>query len=99
VRLCTIFDSQKQQVMLEISDEGRGIEPEVLHQITDPFFTTRREQGGTGLGLAISQRIVQDHGGCMTFESTPNQGTTVVVVFPLTSNSNAEITEGGGHEQ
>jgi signal transduction histidine kinase len=45
-----------------------------LKQITDPFFTTRREQGGTGLGLAISDRIVRDHGGTMTFRIDAGQG-------------------------
>jgi polar amino acid transport system substrate-binding protein len=55
----------------------------VLKRVTDPFFTTRRERGGTGLGLAVSDRIVNDHGGSMHFESMPGKGTTVRVTFPL----------------
>ena len=83
VNLSTGFDAADNQVTLQVRDEGEGIDPEVLNRITDPFFTTRRESGGTGLGLAISNRIVLDHGGRMTFESSPDRGTTVTVVFPL----------------
>lgn len=83
VTVSTRFDPDRQQVVLQVSDEGEGIDPELLKHITDPFFTTRRESGGTGLGLAISDRIVMDHGGRMKFESSPGTGTTVSVVFPL----------------
>lgn len=99
VRVRTAYDARAQQAVLEISDEGCGIEPAALKQITDPFFTTRREQGGTGLGLAISQRIVQDHGGRMTFESTPGRGTTVVVAFPVAPDSTPQTGQGGHDEQ
>ncbi|MBR9986670.1 MAG: HAMP domain-containing histidine kinase, partial [Desulfosarcina sp.] len=63
-----------------------GIDAAARKRITDPFFTTKREQGGTGLGLAISDRIVKDHGGSMYFESAPGKGTTVNVTFPLSHN-------------
>lgn len=82
VSVHTLYDSDRQQVVLQIRDEGEGIDPEVLTHMTDPFFTTRRESGGTGLGLAISDRIVIDHGGRMTFDSAPGEGTTVRVAFP-----------------
>jgi signal transduction histidine kinase len=59
--------------------------PEVLQQIKDPFFTTKRDTGGTGLGLAMSDRIVMDHGGRMVFESAVGQGTSVKVCFPVSS--------------
>jgi len=67
---------------------------EVIQRIKDPFFTTKRDDGGTGLGLAISEKIVQDHGGRLTFESRPQKGTTVRVLFPLQSTA----TAGGGDE-
>ena len=56
--------------------------PDVIEQIKDPFFTTKRDGGGTGLGLAISDQIVQDHEGKLTFASEPGKGTTVRVSFP-----------------
>jgi signal transduction histidine kinase len=83
VSVTTSFQSEKQQIVLEVKDEGEGIDAAVQKRITDPFFTTKREHGGTGLGLAISDRIVKDHGGSMKFESTPGKGTTVQVTFPL----------------
>jgi signal transduction histidine kinase len=83
VSVTTAFQPKTQQVVLEVTDEGEGIDAAALKRITDPFFTTRREHGGTGLGLAISDRIVKNHGGSMNFESTPGKGTTVQVAFPL----------------
>ena len=82
IAVSTEYDAVRQCVSLVVRDEGAGIDAAALKQITDPFFTTRRERGGTGLGLAISDRIVRDHGGSMTFESTPGEGMTVRVDFP-----------------
>ena len=90
ITVSTGFDPDPKQIVFEVQDEGQGIDPMVLKRITDPFFTTRREKGGTGLGLAISERIVLDHGGRMTFESTPGQGTIVRLTFPLTVSSQNE---------
>jgi len=90
VTVTTEYDSGKKQIILAVEDEGKGIDANALKRLTDPFFTTRREQGGTGLGLAISDRIVRDHGGSMYFESTPGKGTTVRVNFPLASQDPRE---------
>lgn len=90
VTVTTEYDSEKKQIILAVKDEGEGIDANALKRLTDPFFTTRREQGGTGLGLAISDRIVRDHGGSMYFESTPGKGTTVRVTFPLASQGQRE---------
>ena len=83
VTVGTGFEADRNCVFIEVRDEGVGIPAEALMQITDPFFTTRREQGGTGLGLAITDRIVRDHGGTLTFDSTPGKGTRVCAIFPL----------------
>jgi signal transduction histidine kinase len=83
VTVATGFEAEKNQIFLEVRDEGEGIDEDALKRITDPFFTTRRERGGTGLGLAISDRIVRDHGGSISFKSILNSGTTVRVTFPL----------------
>lgn len=75
-------DVCRQQVCLKVWDEGCGIETQTLNQITDPFFTTKRESGGTGLGLSISTRIIEEHKGHIHFESIPGYGTTVTVHLP-----------------
>ena len=69
-------------VMLEVSDTGTGISPEVRKRIFDPFYTTKEE--GTGLGLAIAVRIIEKHGGSLECRSEVNRGTTFVILLPHT---------------
>lgn len=85
VRVRTGRDPDEACVFVEVRDEGIGVAPEVMQQIKDPFFTTKRDAGGTGLGLAISDRIVRDHEGKMTFISEQGKGTTVRVYFTAPS--------------
>jgi signal transduction histidine kinase len=67
-------------VMLEVSDTGRGIPPEVRKRMFDPFFTTKEE--GTGLGLVIASRIIEKHNGTMLCRSESNRGTTFTIMLP-----------------
>lgn len=83
ITLSTRFHAKEEEVVLEVRDEGIGIPPEILSQITNPFYTTRRESGGTGLGLAVSARIVKEHGGELLFDSRPGAGTSVRLILPL----------------
>ncbi|MDO9709340.1 ATP-binding protein [Paracraurococcus lichenis] len=69
-------------VVLEVSDTGRGIPPEVLPRLFEPFFTTRPEKGGTGLGLATVQGIVAQSGGQVAVESRQGEGTTFRIYLP-----------------
>jgi len=64
------------------SDTGRGISPEDLAHIFDPFFSTK-EEAGTGLGLAVSQQVIERFGGKIEVESTPGEGSTFTVWLPL----------------
>jgi PAS domain S-box-containing protein len=82
VVVTSALDDTGNLVIVRIMDEGPGIPPEILLRILDPFFTTKRNAGGVGLGLSISARIVKDHGGTLTFESTPGKGTTATVSLP-----------------
>ena len=67
-------------VCLEINDTGPGIPPDVLPQVVDPFFTTKR--GHRGLGLAWAYGIVTNHGGSLALTSPSGQGTTVRIYLP-----------------
>jgi two-component system nitrogen regulation sensor histidine kinase GlnL len=69
------------EVLIEFEDTGPGIPPDVLENVSTPFFTTRK--GGTGLGLALSKHWVARHGGVLRIESTPGEGTRVRVSLPL----------------
>ena len=72
---------------LAVADTGPGIAPADQERIFDPFQqvdnSSTREKGGTGLGLTISRRIVQMHGGTISVESAPGQGSTFRIRIPL----------------
>jgi PAS domain S-box-containing protein len=71
------------KVYVAVQDMGRGLSKGEQQRAFDPFYTTREAAGGTGLGLSIVHRIITDHGGQITLESIPGQGTTVHVRLPL----------------
>jgi signal transduction histidine kinase len=72
------------EVVVEVSDDGAGIAPDVLERIFDPFFTTKPAGVGTGLGLSIAWQIVEAHGGRIAVESAPGTGSTFRVHLPAT---------------
>jgi signal transduction histidine kinase len=63
-----------------ISDTGGGVPPEVVENIFNPFFTTKRE--GTGLGLALSKRIIEGHGGTIEVINREGEGVTFILRLP-----------------
>ena len=69
-------------IIIEVSDSGKGIAPEVRKRMFDPFFTTKEE--GKGVGLAIAARIVEKHGGVLECRSEVNRGTTFAILLPPT---------------
>jgi signal transduction histidine kinase/HAMP domain-containing protein len=77
------------RVELMFSDTGRGIEPEILDRIYDPFFTTKADKG-TGLGLSIVHQIVDRHGGTITVRSLPMVGTTFRITLPVADLSGGD---------
>lgn len=83
VTVSTSADLVASVVTISVRDEGEGMPWEVLERITEPFYSTKLEQGGTGLGLSISAAIIREHDGTLTFESTPAKGTTATVTLPL----------------
>lgn len=75
---------ENDRLLLQVDDTGRGIPPENLPQVFEPYFTTT--SGGTGLGLAITHRIVTDHGGSIDVQSpVPGNasGTRVTIALPI----------------
>jgi signal transduction histidine kinase len=78
-------------VTVEVSDNGKGIPPEVLPKIFDPFFTTKEVGKGTGLGLSISYKIVEQHGGRIEVASEVGKGTKFTVWLPLKPTAEAEL--------
>ncbi|MGH8769245.1 MAG: ATP-binding protein [Burkholderiales bacterium] len=78
-------------VAVDMLDNGRGIPPEVLPKIFDPFFSTKEIGKGTGLGLSISYKIIQQHGGRIDVKSEVGKGTRFTVHLPLKPPADAQI--------
>ncbi len=68
------------KIRVIVEDNGRGMPPEVLARVFEPFFTTRAK--GTGLGLPICKRIVEAHGGTIDIQSVVGKGTRVTIEIP-----------------
>lgn len=82
VNLSTGYLEESEEIFFEVRDDGRGMSPEVLARIKDPFYTTKRDSSGTGLGLSISDTIIRNHGGWLDFNSAPGKGTTATILLP-----------------
>ncbi|MBU1708266.1 GAF domain-containing protein [bacterium] len=77
-------------VTVQVEDTGVGISPRNLKHVLEPYFTTKSE-GGTGLGLSIVRNTMEVHGGKIEIQSTPGEGTSIALHFPLPSSSSPFI--------
>ena len=75
------IEKSEDTVQVKISDEGRGIPPDRLSKLGEPFYTTKER--GTGLGLMVSYQIIQSHSGQMTISSQIGAGTLVEITLPI----------------
>jgi signal transduction histidine kinase len=76
----------REEMLIQVADNGCGIKPGDLPHIFDPFFTTKDVGEGTGLGLSISHNIITGHGGRIEVNSTVGQGTIFRILLPLNPN-------------
>ena len=78
-------------VVVEVSDTGGGIPPEVAEPVFDPFFTTREVGTGTGQRLPLARTVIVDRRhGTIDFDSTPGVGTTFRVCLPVDASVPAD---------
>lgn len=78
----------RDRLVITVEDNGRGISPEQLPRVFDPFYTTKA--GGNGLGLAVARRIAVSHGSEITIHSDGARGTIATVTLPLATLGAAE---------
>ncbi|HXE37556.1 MAG TPA: PAS-domain containing protein [Azonexus sp.] len=71
--------------LIEVADNGCGMDAATLARVYEPFFTTKRFGLGSGLGLSMAYGFVKQSGGGISIQSQPGQGTTVLMVLPLTT--------------
>jgi len=83
VRVSTGLSQDRSSIIMEVQDDGEGIQQENLSKIFDPFFTTKGEGKGVGLGLAVVYGVINAHGGDIEVESTVGKGTKFRVILPL----------------
>lgn len=88
VELDRLEMSEGSYVILEVQDEGYGIDKGVIERVFEPFFTTKTHgaKKGTGLGLAVVRENIREHGGFVEVDSEPGQGTVFKVYFPMLEN-------------
>ncbi len=85
--------AEDSNIVVEVEDDGSGMNEKTMKQIFDPFFTTKRARGGTGLGLAIVFRIVEEHGGTISVRSKPGVGTKFIIKIPVRPGPAAKETQ------
>jgi two-component system, NtrC family, sensor kinase len=90
IKLITHYDDAREEVIVQVVDDGCGVEAANLTRLFDPFFTTKPTGEGTGLGLSVSYGIVQDHKGHIAVGSEPGKGTVFTIVLPKTSSGGYE---------
>ena len=82
--------------MIRVRDSGRGIPPEVVQKMMDPFYTTKEIGKGTGLGLSTSLAIARAHGGHIRVSSEPGRGSRFHVLLPVAQASGPASSIGLG---
>ncbi|WP_020591911.1 sensor histidine kinase [Kiloniella laminariae] len=86
--ISVVLDLNQETVMIQVMDSGTGMNPEIIEQLYDPFFTTKTNGDGIGLGLSISYGIVTDLGGEILARNHPSGGAEFILSFPLCDLSN-----------
>lgn len=101
VTLSCEFDERQQAVRIMVADNGEGIDAENRQRVFLPFYSTKGLRG-TGLGLAVTRKIIEEHGGRISVESGPAQGTSFTILLPLKrepARSGDTAGPGGAAEQ
>lgn len=83
IKITTAWHQEDAEIVVQISDSGCGMSPDVLRQAFNPFFTTKPVGSGTGVGLSLTERIIKRYGGKIHLDSTEGRGTTATITLPV----------------
>src|SRR5688500_14112352 len=82
IRVVCRYDADNRQTVIEVIDNGSGIQPTIMPHLFELFHSTKGNRG-TGIGLAVTKKIVDEHEGSISVKSTPGEGTTFTVRLPV----------------
>jgi len=82
IRVVAHYDAEAKQSIIEVIDNGSGIQPAMMKHVFELFHSTKGNRG-TGLGLAVTKKIVDEHEGSISVKSNPGEGTTFTVRLPV----------------
>ncbi|MCK4728643.1 MAG: HAMP domain-containing histidine kinase, partial [Desulfobacterales bacterium] len=85
-------------VRFDVLDNGSGMTEEVREKLFERFFSTKGPKG-TGLGLLVTRKIVDEHGGTISFESNPGKGTTFTMRFPCGKENSSNVIAAAGQRE
>jgi signal transduction histidine kinase len=92
--LRTRLNDSRDEVEIQVRDDGMGIPADILPQLFEPFLTTKESGHGVGLGLAISRGIIERHNGHIEVQSEAGKGTTFTITLPLEAGSPVAANSG-----
>jgi signal transduction histidine kinase len=82
IRVAAAFDAENRQSVIEVVDNGTGVQPAMMKHMFELFHSTKGNRG-TGLGLAVAKKIVDEHEGSISLKSAPGEGTTFTIRLPV----------------
>ncbi|MFW6336005.1 MAG: ATP-binding protein [Phycisphaeraceae bacterium] len=95
VSLSEAYDEQRQEAIISVADNGAGMSQDTRNRLFEPFHSTKGLRG-TGLGLVVTKKIIDEHGGRITCESIPDEGTTFTLYLPMQSDRRSSSADTHG---
>jgi len=89
----TCWEASQNLIWLEVEDTGVGIPEQMMSQIFEPFFSTKKQDKGVGLGLSVVYGIIKEHHGSIKVKSEMGKGSNFIVKFFLSRFSNPSKRE------
>ena len=80
-------------ILIKVMDDGPGMAPEVAEHIFEPFFTTKPTDQGSGMGLSLCYKLIREHRGDITLDTTPDRGSCFTITLPIMTSEEHNVIE------